>query len=257
MSAHVPRRTALLLLILTAGLLWPAPSAAAPSAPQGGPAPTNACFIRAIYRDVLLRVPAGLELSNGLAFLGSHTKQEYASTLLTSDEYRTLNLQSWYLKFLGRQASGGDISTWLSLFHLGTKNEDVLAVIFGSDEYFFQSRVGGTNTGFVTAIYHDLLGRTPSNTDLNTLVNLLNSHTATRAQVATSLLTSMEYRNLFIQDWYHLFLGRAASDGEVTTWQSDLSGGATDEDVVAALLGSLEYFNRAGLCTIYLPLVRR
>jgi hypothetical protein len=257
MSAHMPRRTALLLLILATGLLWPASTAAAPSAPQGGPAPTNACFIRGIYRDVLLRVPDGLEVSNGLAFLGSHTNEEYASTLLTGDEYRTLLIRDWYQKFLGRPASGGEIGTWLSSFHSGAKDEEILAVIFGSNEYFVQSRVGGTNTGFVTAIYQDLLGRSPSISERNLWVNRLDGHTVTRPQVATAILTSMEYRNLIIQDWYHRFLGRAASNGEVSTWQSSLSGGATDEYVIANVLGSVEYFSRAGLCTTYLPLVRR
>jgi hypothetical protein len=256
MSAHLPRRTALLSLILAAGLLWPAPTAAAPSAPHTGPAPTNTCLIYSLYRDILGRQADSAGLAAGLIYLGSHTHGEYALTLLTLDEYRILLIRGWYHGFLGRPATMGEIDTQLSSLNGGAKDENVMAFILGSGEYFNQARVGGTNSGFVTAIYQDLLGRSPSPSDLTTWVGFLGTHT--RGEMAQILLTSAEYQTDIIQAWYHRFLSRAASPGEVTAARGALNGaGGTDEQVIAVVLGSVEYFSRAGLCTTYLPLVRR
>jgi hypothetical protein len=55
---------------------------------------------------------------------------------------------------------------------------------------------------------------------------------------------------------YRKFLGRPATPTEVTSGQSPLGSGA-DEQVIASVLGSADYFARAGLCSLYLPLVER
>jgi hypothetical protein len=254
-ALHLVRRGAVVALVLAAGLLWSAPLAAARSGTQTGPAPSNDCFIRGLYRDVLGRAPDSTELAAGLAYLGSHAQQEYATTLLTSDEYRTLLIQGWYQKFLGRTAGGGEITPWLALFAGGSKDEDIIAGLLSSVEYFNQPRVGGNNTGFVHAIYQDLLGRDPSPGDLSTWLAFLGTHN--RFEMAQFFLSSTEYRTDIIQSWYQKYLGRAADSTEVNTGLTTLSSGGTDEDVIAFVLGSVEYYARAGLCSLYLPIIAR
>jgi hypothetical protein len=79
------RSLVLVAVLLASGVLWPAPTAAAPAAP----APSNICFIRSLYADLLGRPPSGAELTSGLTYLAfPHTRQQYASTVLTSDTYR-------------------------------------------------------------------------------------------------------------------------------------------------------------------------
>jgi hypothetical protein len=73
---------------------------------------------------------------------------------------------------------------------------------------------------------------------------------------ALMILTSVEYQDDIIQAWYQHYLGRAATDAEAINARNTINmSGGTDEQAIAIILGSVEYFNRAGLCNLYLPLI--
>jgi hypothetical protein len=80
------------------------------------------------------------------------------------------------------------------------------------------------------------------------------SGSTTRLQVAQAILASTEYRSGLIQGWYQKYLGRPATNGEVASGLSSFAAGAKDEDIIASLVGLDEYFDRAGICRIDLPL---
>src|SRR4051794_11457922 len=65
-------------------------------------------------------------------------------------------------------------------------------------------------------------------------------------QAALEVLHSVEYRTLLIQGYYNTFLHRSAGPSDLALWLSQLAGGATDEDVMAAILGSDEYYATRG-----------
>jgi hypothetical protein len=244
-----------LSLILAAILLLAAPPAApAGAAARAGGAASGVCFIRGIYRDVLGRLPDPLEVSSGQSYLGSHTNAEYALTLVTSNEYRVILIQSWYQRFLGRAATSGEISAWQFDLGSGASDEHVIAVILGSNEYYSQSRVSNDPASLVQAVYHDLLERAPSPIESSTWQNYLNTHS--RQQFAEAILASAEYQTVIIKAWYRRYLGREATDGEAAASRGILNGpGGSDEKVIANLLGSPEYYARAAVCLTYLPLV--
>jgi hypothetical protein len=72
-----------------------------------------------------------------------------------------------------------------------------------------------------------------------------------------NILSSNEYRTDFIQGWYQKYLSRAASGSEVSAWLGTFDSGGTDEQIIAAIVGSDEYFNRAGICSTFLPRIMR
>ncbi len=247
MAAHLPRRATLLLLVLLLG--WPRLAAAAPAAPS----PTNVCFVPSLYRDLFDRAPTATEADNGLSFLESGAREAYALSLLTGTEYRTLLIDGWYQQFLGRPVDGA-LASWLALFGAGSKDEDVMSGILGSLEY--ATDTGGTDEGFIKSIYVQLLGRTPQASDYTNWEFFLGSHT--HAEMAHALLTSFEYQANLIQTWYQHYLGRNPTGPEIDSERSAINNpGGSNEFVQAAILGSVEYFARAGLCALYLPLVRR
>ncbi len=84
----------------------------------------------------------------------------------------------------------------------------------------------------------------------------MNSGT-TRLQVAQVNLASIEYRTDLIQGWYRKFLDRPATSAEVNSGLASFGAGATDEQIVASLIGLDEYFGRAGICRTNLPLNMR
>ncbi len=257
MLSQFLRRMCLISSLLICTLM--APSMIAADMPQAVSltiTPSNVCFIPGLYHDLLHREPDQIELSAGLTYLVTHTRDAYATTLLTNSEYRTGLIRGWYQKFLGRPATNGDIDMWLPIFQMGGTDEQIIASIVSSNEYFNLPRVGATNSGYVTALYHDLLGRSPSSSELSFWLGQMTGGT-TRLQVAQSILASAEYRTDLIQGWYQKFLGRAATNNEVSSWLSFFAMGRKDEEIISNIVGSVEYFNRAGICTVDLPLIMR
>ena len=249
----VSRRAAVLWVLLIANLFWP-PGQAAAGPGGGGLAPSNTCFVIHLYGDLLGRAPSSPELAAALTFLNLNPNASFALTVANSDEYRTGLIQAWYHTYLGRSASGSDVNIWLNLFHLGHRDEEIQAAILGSPEYFI--RAGSTNAGFVTSIFNDLLGRSPGPTELSNWTLFLNTHS--RDEMAQAVLGSLEYQARLIQSWFQRYLGRSANNSEITPLEGVISGaGGTDEKALAVLLGSAEYFARAGLCRVYAPLIRR
>jgi uncharacterized protein GlcG (DUF336 family) len=118
------------------------------------------------------------------------------------------------------------------------------------------------NTLFVTQIYHDLLGRDPDPDALAHDTAGLNQGAMTRPQLVRNIESSTEYRADFVQSVYATYLHHAADPDAVSRLAGLLAGGGTDEQVVATVLGSSEYYQtRAGgtpgglLDAVYVDLV--
>ena len=244
-SLSVRLRASALLLLLLGMASFPYQASAATLAPG------NVCFVPNLYLDLLARQPVPDDLVSGLAFLGSQTREDYAATLLASNEYRGDMIQSWFQKYLSRSATDSEVSFYLGLF--GT-DEQVITSITSSTEYFQQARVGGDNTGFVQAIFQDLLARAPVSEELTPWVDFLDGGGA-REVAPQTIMASDEYRTDIVQAWYQRYLHRTATDTEAGSWQSFFQSGGTEEQVIANLTGSDEYFARAGLCSTFMPLL--
>lgn len=99
---------------------------------------------------------------------------------------------------------------------------------------------GGTDQGFITGLYADLLNRGNASTaDLAFWETVLDSG-ASRASVAIGFLTSHEYRTDLVQNDYLTYLNRAADPGGLTTWVNALNAAFTDQELLATILGSPE-----------------
>src|SRR5581483_11533258 len=116
-----------------------------------------------------------------------------------------------------------------------------------------------TNNGFVSQLYLDVLGRA---VDPGGLTNWSNTATAlssqnagdfdqglplfgARARVAYSILSSQESLTDEVESYYMQYLGRTADAGGLATYVNDLLAGATEEVIVASIVGSQEYAVRA------------
>jgi Domain of unknown function (DUF4214) len=124
------------------------------------------------------------------------------------------------------------------LFGSGRTDEELLSDMVASSEYF-TARTDGTNAGYVEHLYTDLLNRA-ADPGANAYITCLNASSCTRSQVATSILGSAEYRGTFCTGWYHQFLHRAPAGSDKPNCVAAL-GSATDEQEIAAIIGSGEY----------------
>jgi hypothetical protein len=204
------------------------------SAPLPSLGASNTRWVSQLFVDVLGRLPSAGEVSTLVALLGGSTRTTVALSVLTSTEYRTSLIGSFYAQYLHRAPSAAEVSFFLPMFAASFTDEQVASQIIGSPEYFVLA--GGTNSAFVTRLFNDVLGRAPSPIDLSFYVGLLGS--SSRSSVALSILNSAEARTRLVQRWFAQFLRRSAAGPEVAGLLP-----LTDEQAMASILGSDEYFN--------------
>ncbi|MGH7134936.1 MAG: DUF4214 domain-containing protein, partial [Pirellulales bacterium] len=102
------------------------------------------------------------------------------------------------------------------------------------------------NANYVTAVYHDVLGRAPDASGLVYWTDLLDQGTAI-GSVAMAIAHSGEYyANFVIKPDYSKLLGRAADDAGVSYWTAKMEAGLTDQQLEADLVSSDEFFQSAG-----------
>ena len=204
-----------------------------------GDTTADAAFVCTLYQDVLGRAADAAGLGTYEAQLSAGTSRNVvAEELLSSTEHRRDLISLYYQQYLGRLADSGGFATFLTLFTRGADDENVQAAILGSTE--FANRSGGSASGFVGALYEDLLNRPADPGGLATFTGQLATGT-TRTTVAEELLTSPEYRSDLIASYYQAYLGRPADGGGIGTFLVQFAQGASNDDVQADLLGSAEF----------------
>jgi hypothetical protein len=206
----------------------------------------NANFLSAIFQDLLGRPVDPTSQSFYLNFLaGGGTHTQVATNLLGSTEYRTRLVQDDYQKFLHRAADPTGLNSGVNFLASGT-DEQYIAVLAGSAEYF-ANRGGGDNSGFLDALYYDLLNRPIDPTSRSLFLGQLNSGTSPNA-VALEVLGSTEYRTDLIGAFFWRFLHRAVDSSSLNGYLNLMNNSNwTDEQVISSIDGSAEYYsNRSG-----------
>jgi uncharacterized protein (TIGR03118 family) len=198
-------------------------------------------FVAQAYLDLLQRPadPFGLGFWSGSLAQGA-TRTQVAAGIEASLEYRSLVVQDLYSRFLHRRVDPDGLNTFTGLLGTGGTVEQAEAIITGSPEYF-QDRGGGTNDGYLDALYQDALNRSVDPTGRATFDQALANGT-TPAEVAAIVFASNEFRQDLVQNFYQQFLHRAADASGLNTFVGALGQGTTDQQVIAAIVGSDEYF---------------
>jgi uncharacterized repeat protein (TIGR01451 family) len=204
---------------------------------------SGASWVQSLYSSLFGRSPDQPGFENTLTGLlagYASTRGQVSLQIQTSAEYRSLLVDGYYTKFLGRSASPVETDLWASAMQNGRTAEDVLGAIVSSEEYF--QRQGGTNAGWLDRVYLDLLGR-GRDPGSDGFLAALNGGTP-RQEVAAALLDSVEYRTRLVGYFYNTDLRRAGSPDEIGPWVQALAEGKRDEEVLAAILASEEYFQQ-------------
>jgi hypothetical protein len=202
----------------------------------------NTNFIDMAYQDLLQRSPNPTEIANGLNALLSETRFQFALSIDTSNEYYQLLVESYSQGLLGRPASPTELVTFTGLLASNFTDEFIQAQIASTAEFFLDS--GSTDAGFVTALFKDFLNRNPSSGEVAFWVSALVA--MSRDQVASLILGSLDYDSALVKSYYLQFLQRPAGPVGLNAFATALNGGTlTNEQVIASLVGSDEYFKLA------------
>ncbi len=170
-----------------------------------------------------------------------------ANLLTTSAEYYTNFVTGAYETYLHRLPDAPGLAGWVNgMLFDGVTDEDIEAGFIGSLEYIAGKGSGsGYWAPWVTSMYQDLLGRTPSPAEMQPWVNYLNSGGST-IYVAHGFAASPERETDRVAADYLRFLGRAPTAHEVAQWVNAFGQytWATNEFVIAGFLGSTEYYKK-------------
>lgn len=198
-------------------------------------------FVTSLYENLLNRAPdtAGLnfwvsEINSGMS------NQQVATGFWQSAEHRGVEVDTYYQTFLNRAADAAGRAFWINQLTSGAMTELNVEFSFMTSVEFVNIH---PNPGaFVTALYVDLLGRSPNISEQATWEVVLQNQGA--GTVVIDILTSAESYTHIITGYYQTYLNRDPDTSGLSLWLSQLQNGTgTVESVAESILGSVEYAN--------------
>ena len=187
------------------------------------------------------------------------TREIVARAFLSSPEYLGIQVANLYRTLLRREPDAGGLSNFTNALVQGASLRTVRETILSSAEYY-ATQGGGSDAGFVAALYRDILGRAADPTGAMLFTDALQRFRALPGNlkgmgnvgpklspfaVAQAIVESREANGIFVDGQFRRLLGRSAETGAVDWFSAMLLNGARETDVLVEILRSTEYFNRA------------
>jgi hypothetical protein len=151
-------------------------------------------------------------------------------------------VRNLYRAYLRRDADPAGLAAHVGWLRSGRTIAEVKANILGSAEYFFNPvwGGGGTNSGFMTALFRDVLGRGISGPDRTFWTQVL-AQGAARYSVSLAVLRSRESLEGIGANYVQRLLRRPASAEEIAALSAALQSGSREEEIIATIVSSAEY----------------
>jgi hypothetical protein len=147
-----------------------------------------------------------------------------------------------YQTYLKRGPDAAGLNGWVEAMLVRRVTDETLEAGFLASPEYIQNN-GGRGRGWIIGMYQDLLGRTPSESEVNAWLTVM-SQGRTEFQVAIGFAASAEREGQRVRENYRVYLERSASQAEVDAYVAEfVSGRMTNEDVIARFVGSPEYYN--------------
>jgi protocatechuate 3,4-dioxygenase beta subunit len=210
----------------------------------------NRSFVFQAYHDLLHRAPdhPGMDAWSALLDSGA-PRSAVVQGIQGSVEYLYQEINSLYQNLLHRPVDAFGLSNAISLLtntqYVPGTGDLLLQLevdILSSPEYYF-NRGGGTNAGFLSAVYGDVLGRGIDSTGASVFGAQLASGVSP-AVVAKEILFSTESEARIVNLDYLTLLHRNADPTGMNAFLGVLQQGGTNDQIIAALVSSSEYFQR-------------
>jgi len=169
------------------------------------------------------------------------SRAQDAQAFWQSPEHRGRQVDQYYRRFLRRHADPAGRAGWVNAFVAGATEVEVMQQFLASAEY----RTARPGTAYVTGLYADVLGRSPSAAEVAGWQRALTGGLSP-ADVARSFLTSAEASRGYVDRVYSAFLDRAPDPAGAAFFTEQLSSGRLSlEGLAETVLASDEYFGRA------------
>ncbi len=203
-------------------------------------------YITYVYGDLLGRAPDAAGLRGWVAALSSGTPRGQVATAIShSREYREGLVRGAYDRYLNRAPDPGGLKHWADALDRGWTISVIESGFLASQEYY--QRSGSTRAGWVRQLYRVVLDRGAAQSEVDHWARVLAAG-YTRAQVALGFLLSTERLTTVVDGYYVQLLGRHIDPAGRRTWVGALQAGRHDEEIIAGIVGSEEYW---GLTAVY------
>ncbi len=196
------------------------------------------------YKDVLDRAPDSTGASFWLTQLtgGQIPVVKLVNGFLATPEHIAAEVDQFYSTYLHRGADPPGRDFWTNLLTQGMDTRQLVVDFLLSAEF---QGMHADDTSFVQALYHDVLARAPSASEVTSWQQQLAAGALDRSAVARAFVTSGEaYQDAVNQDFAQ-FLGRAPEAAAAEYFVAALQNGTeTPGHIVVDLLLTGEYYNR-------------
>ncbi|WP_250442517.1 DUF4214 domain-containing protein [Actinotalea sp. C106] len=200
-------------------------------------------YVTTVYLDLFGRGPDARGLATWTSALQSGAPRAgVANSITGSNEYRGRLIRESYRQFLGREADPHGLASWLRAMRRGGTIQQMEAGFLASNEYYVKA--GGSSAGWIRELYGDVLGRTPTTSEVRSWQARLGSGSSRRS-VAMGFLLSTEYLSTVVEGHYQHLLGRGLDTTGRRTWVSKIQRGTRTEAVIAGIVASNEYYRKA------------
>jgi hypothetical protein len=188
------------------------------------------------------------ELSSGLS------RAQVALNIMDSQAYRTIVIQDLVKSLLNRKPKARELQRYTSMLATGKTVEFVSALILGSPEYV--AKHGGPGKRLVRALFQQVEGKAPSRSDLALFSRLL-AGGRSPTNLAVRIIQTVDGMAHTATLAFEKYLGRVPSTNDIaplvmllqtgltdqpTLFSFQLPAGSRDEQIIAILVGSPEYF---------------
>lgn len=201
-------------------------------------------FVKAAYADVLGRTPSASEVEWWVGLLGrGYPRAGVAGGFNNSDEYRIARIGEAYQQVLGRPAEQSGLDSWLDGMRRGALQSDDASRVFLTTQEYYLVRGGGTDRGYIKALYDFVLGRPSVAEEEDYWMQVL--ATRGRDAVVAPIWMSEERLRLRASEMFTVLLGRSASLDDQITWAAYARANGVTA-MRTTLMSSGEYWARAG-----------
>jgi hypothetical protein len=190
-------------------------------------------FVQALYNELLGRTGSLSELDGWVTIFNQRGQPAVVNGILRSTESLGRIVDTFYLRFLGRNSDSAGRAGWVQFLQRGGTLEAMTTAFVTSTEY-----INRINVDYVQSLYISILGRTGSQSELAAWNN--NIQSLGLVGIANGFSNSTEYRSNFVFSFFVTFLHRVPSPTEVSNIVA-MTGDILS--LQAFVLNSAEYFN--------------
>ncbi|HVX15872.1 MAG TPA: DUF4214 domain-containing protein [Pirellulales bacterium] len=191
-------------------------------------------FVDDLFQEVLHRSANSADVSYFLNQVDAGVPfPTIIDNFLNSSEVHADQVTDDFTTYLGRSPDAAGAAYWQNQLDDGLPEDQFIVSLIASPEYY--ANHGSTDSGFVTGLYQDVLGRSASPAEVSYWDNQL-AGGATRSVVAAAFVDSAEHLDTVIEGYYQDYLNQSADPGGLAYWQSNLAGGGSVVDFEQQLL---------------------